>query len=785
MPLTVPAIDTRKYQDLLNEALARIPVHNPEWTNFNRSDPGVTLIELFAFLTENLLYRSNLIPERNRLKFLTLLGVPLRPASSARGLVTFMNERGPLQTLTLNAGLEVRAGRVPFRTEQGLDVLPVEASVLYKKKVEDSADQVRDYYEQLYASFDGGPSGGGTTLQLYQTVPLTMRESDEVDLGADTVDGSLWIALMVRAADKPYDELIEDAREALGGKTLSLGFVPSLANAARKLSPGGVANSEATTLLQYSIPKMPADGMLEKDANGAPLPRYQRLLASSTTDVLTEPGVVQLTLPPASELRLWDNLDPLEAGVGDLPPALEDTDLSERVITWIRLRSTAAVQAKLLWVGINATTVTQRARVTGELLPSGTGEPDQSVFLANTPVIPGSVALTVTVAGKAEAWSETDDLLSAGPEVPVPDSRLAPGAQAPLSPATNVFTLDPESGEVRFGDGTHGRRPPLGAGLRAAYDYSVGDAGNVGAGSISTGAALPAGIKVTNPVRTWGGARSETVGEGERQVARYLQHRDRLVTQTDFETITLRTPGVDIGRVEVIPAFSPELAPNEPGDAPGAVTLMIIPRYDPAQPDAPVPDRLFLDSVCDYLDARRLVTTEVYLRGPVYKGIWVTIGINVIAGVSVAEVRETVKAAVLQFLAPLPADPTVILDTQAGLTLTPQYADARRGWPLRKSVTDRELLAVASRAPGVLSVNNVLIAEGTRASEPQITMAGLELPRVLGISVAIGEPVSLDELRGQGDGAGAGTGGGTDGGGTGGGAGAPVVLPVPTIPEEC
>ncbi|HEX5705798.1 MAG TPA: baseplate J/gp47 family protein [Pyrinomonadaceae bacterium] len=782
MPLTAPAIDTRKYQDLLNEALARIPVHNPEWTNFNRSDPGVTLIELFAFLTENLLYRSNLIPERNRLKFLSLLGVPLRPASSARGLVTFTNERGPLQTLTLNAGLEVRAGQVPFRTEQGLDVLPVEASVLYKKKVVGESEEVRDYYEQLYASFETQQTTPASLL-LYQTVPLTMRESDEVDLGADTVDGSLWIALMVRAADKPYDQMIEDAREALGGKTLSLGLVPSLANAARTLLPGGVANAEATTLLQYSIPKMPADGMLEKAANGSPLPRYQRLLASSTTDVLNEPGVVQLTLPPASELRLWDNLDPLEAGVGDLPPALEDTDLSERVITWIRVRSTAAVQAKLLWVGINATTVTQRARVTGELLPSGTGEPDQSVILANTPVIPKSVELTVTVAEKPEPWQETDDLLSAGPEVPVPDSRQPPGAQSPTSPLTNVFKLDPESGEIRFGDGTHGRRPPLGAGMRAAYDYSVGDAGNVGAGSISTGAALPAGVKVTNPLRTWGGARAETVAEGERQVARYLQHRDRLVTQTDFETITLRTPGVDIGRVEVIPAFSPELAPNEPGDAPGAVTLMIIPRYDPVQPDAPVPDRLFLDSVCDYLDERRLVTTEVYLRGPVYKGIWVTIGINVIAGMSVAEVREAVKSAVLQFLAPLPEDPTVILDTQAGLTQSPQYADMRRGWPLRKSVTDRELLAVASRVAGVLSVNNVFVAEGTRAAEPQITMAGLELPRVLGISVAIGEPVSLDELRGQGDTTGGtGTGGGTGGGGTGGGG---TVLPVPTIPEEC
>src|SRR5918997_4229669 len=140
MPLQIPNLDDRRYQELLDEALARVPVHNPEWTNFNKSDPGVTLIEIFAFLTENLLYRSNQIPERNRRKFLSLLGVPLQPASSAVGLVTFTNERGPAQTVTLNDGLEVRAGQVPFRTVQGLDVLPVEAQVFFKRKL-DTTDE--------------------------------------------------------------------------------------------------------------------------------------------------------------------------------------------------------------------------------------------------------------------------------------------------------------------------------------------------------------------------------------------------------------------------------------------------------------------------------------------------------------------------------------------------------------------------------------------------------------------------------------------------------------------
>src|SRR5881275_2728460 len=106
MPLTIPTIDGRRYQDLVDETLARVPVHNPEWTNFNESDPGVTLIELFAYLTENLLYRANYVPERNRLKFLSLLGMGLAPGSAARGMVTFNNERGPLNNITLNDDLE-------------------------------------------------------------------------------------------------------------------------------------------------------------------------------------------------------------------------------------------------------------------------------------------------------------------------------------------------------------------------------------------------------------------------------------------------------------------------------------------------------------------------------------------------------------------------------------------------------------------------------------------------------------------------------------------------------
>ena len=50
MPLQVPSIDDRRYADLVRDTLARVPVHTPEWTQLSESDPGVTLVELFAFM---------------------------------------------------------------------------------------------------------------------------------------------------------------------------------------------------------------------------------------------------------------------------------------------------------------------------------------------------------------------------------------------------------------------------------------------------------------------------------------------------------------------------------------------------------------------------------------------------------------------------------------------------------------------------------------------------------------------------------------------------------------
>ncbi|MEP6925801.1 MAG: baseplate J/gp47 family protein [Pyrinomonadaceae bacterium] len=765
MPLQIPKIDDRRYQDLLDEALARIPVHNPEWTNFNRSDPGVTLIELFAFMTESLLYRANLIPERNRLKFLQLLGIPLQPAASAQGLVVLTNERGGAQTVTLKANLEARAGQVPFRTVRGLDVLPVEGRVYYKKPIVNDP-LIIDYYSQLYASFQETATLDIIDFQLYETTLLDGGSGETgVTLGQDTIDGSLWIALLARENAKP-----ENVLEEIAGKTLSLGIVPALDETSQSLRPAGLANLENTPLLIYELPKLPPGGKLSADPEQRVL-EYKPLDARSETNVLTEPGIVEITLPSVGELKAWLNLnlDPLESGADDFPPSLEDTKLSDRLVTWLRVRpAAAAARVRLLWVGINAAQIVQKAHVELEVLPNGNGEPDQVAKLSRTPVVPRSVQLWV----ETKEWSEIDDLLAAGSEVAKPNLRQQPGAKAQSSQNSEVFMVNPEAGEIRFGDGSHGKRPPQNGNIRVAYDYGVGAAGNVGANSINASPGLPAGLKVTNPVRTWGGTDAETVSAGEKQITRFLQHRDRLVTVNDFETIALRTPGVEIGRVEIIPAFNPKLAPNEPGDAPGAVTVMVIPRFDAKQPDAPQPDRIFLAAVCRYLDERRLVTTEIIVTAPVYKPIWISIGINVVASYAVSEVREAVKKVLTEYLAPLGKDGVNLSGDQILLLTAPERVRQNRGWRLRKPVTAQEILAAATRVEGVLFVNQVLLAQGDSAPQEQVPMNGLELPRILGISVAIGDAVSLNQLRGQA------TPGST-------GTKKRRTVPIPVIPEEC
>ena len=130
MSLHAPNLDNRRFQDIVDEAKRLIPRYCPEWTDHNVSDPGIALVELFAWMTETLLYRANQIPEKNYIKFLELIGVKLDPSRSARAPVTFYLSGAHTHDLPIAEGTEVATIRtetapaIVFTTETELTIRP-------------------------------------------------------------------------------------------------------------------------------------------------------------------------------------------------------------------------------------------------------------------------------------------------------------------------------------------------------------------------------------------------------------------------------------------------------------------------------------------------------------------------------------------------------------------------------------------------------------------------------------------------------------------------------------
>src|SRR5215203_345359 len=89
MAFETPRLDDRAFGDIVDEARRRIALYAPEWTDHNVSDPGITLIELFAWMTDIVLYRLNRVPDKHYVKFMELIGMQLREAEAAQVQVTF------------------------------------------------------------------------------------------------------------------------------------------------------------------------------------------------------------------------------------------------------------------------------------------------------------------------------------------------------------------------------------------------------------------------------------------------------------------------------------------------------------------------------------------------------------------------------------------------------------------------------------------------------------------------------------------------------------------------
>ncbi|WP_020673163.1 putative baseplate assembly protein [Amycolatopsis nigrescens] len=214
MALPAPNLDDRRFQQLVDEAKRYVQQRTPEWTDHNVSDPGVTLIETFAHMVDQLVYRLNRVPEKNYLAFLDLLGIRLFPPAAARAEVLFWLSAPQPDVVLLPAGTEVATAgsetdeAVVFATVAPLPLVPCELDRLLTVS---ATGEQSDHTNDLNAGkdvrcFQAEPAPGDVMLLgLSAAVPrcvLAVRLDSQVEgIGVDprqpplvweAWDGTAW-----------------------------------------------------------------------------------------------------------------------------------------------------------------------------------------------------------------------------------------------------------------------------------------------------------------------------------------------------------------------------------------------------------------------------------------------------------------------------------------------------------------------------------------------------------------------------------------------------------------
>jgi predicted phage baseplate assembly protein len=177
MPLPLPNLDDRRWADLTQEAIPLIPRYAPQWTDFNTHDPGITLMEMLAWLTESMVYQLNQIPDRFKWKFLAFIGYPKRGPLPAYAVLAFQPvPAGPPFEVPLGtqfSATNANAVSVPFATVRAIDLAQVTLSALQGDAGSGVLrDYSRDWSDGLPLTPLGTNPAPGAALYLgFTTIP--------------------------------------------------------------------------------------------------------------------------------------------------------------------------------------------------------------------------------------------------------------------------------------------------------------------------------------------------------------------------------------------------------------------------------------------------------------------------------------------------------------------------------------------------------------------------------------------------------------------------------------
>jgi predicted phage baseplate assembly protein len=612
MPLPDIQLDDRTFETLVADAKRRIPGYTPEWTDFNDSDPGITLVQLFAWLEEMILYRLNKVPDKNFIEFLKLIGIDLNPPTPAKGELTFhLSSPGPTSPPGSPPNSEALVVTVPQGTEVTTSQPDASGPIIFET---DQPLNAVGATLQALQSFDGA---------LFQLVDQS-----------NAINGQFFYPF----GPKPQPQA-----------AFYLGFDRSFPTS---------AGPYVLTVHAYTADLIPETPGSSADSSAASLPvvavwEYASTVGSGwqalnplsdTTACLTRNGTV--TFPaPASPAAI-------QLGLLRNP--------SDPALFWLRYRidsvpaSGYEVPPRLAEVLINTVTATNVVTVSDEYLGASDGSPNQSFQLANIPVLRDGFVLVVDEGDGAgfQPWTMVTNFAGA-------------------KRTDKFFTLNVSTGEVDFGDGEQGKIPArltdpsrpeqdLANIKVASYRWGGGARGNVGANALtSLQSPVPYVDSVTNLLPTSGGQDEESLDDAKDRAPQAIRSQSRAVTADDFVYLAQQTPGTRIRRAQALPLRNPNIESVRPAGAglpvtvtpsPGALSVMVVPDSQAAMP---VPSAETLAAVAQWLDSHRLVTTELYVIPPRYRQVEVDARIIVQSTANSDQVAQAVEQNLLNYFNPL------------------------------------------------------------------------------------------------------------------------------------
>jgi hypothetical protein len=697
MPLPLPNLDDRRWADLVSEGTSLVPLYAPGWTDWNVHDPGITLIELFAWVAEMDLYWANRIPAERVRKLLALVGITPRPPRAARTVAAFTLAAGPLPAglpLDLPADLEVAGDdpggvRTVFRTLapvalSGAALAAVQVAAAGEAQV--PADWTARFRRGEPVPLLGDDPASGAAFYL----GLAMPPGEALPAGRPLSFYLTFAGSPPGSSDRAARErLLEAARLAAATPCPAPGGRCGCAPAASRDSavqpapaqpdPAPALPPHASVRTVWEIAIMGAGA----GAGGAgivwrPLdPAAGEIL--DDTRCLTLDGSVVVT-PPAglASQRLGAVEDELfylrcrfVAGAYDAAPALAalavDGVLAEQAETLPELQYPMGG-------------ATADGPVQATFLGAGSGEPSQRLAFPKAPILAATLEVWTLEGTRLRPWQVRPDFDAS-------------------SRADSHLMVDLEQGLLIAGDGEAGRTLPENATVLARYRATRGAAGNLPAGRLAgiadtphnqalLGAAdatawkallatLGAGIAVANPLPAAGGAAAEALAAATARAVDLAGGSERAITLADYEALAAATPGVALARVtaraNLDPAF-PCLA------ALGVVTVIVLPFLPRNRPQ---PSAGLLRAVAAHLGRRRLVGTRVVVSGPDYLEVAVRATVRALPRSDRTAVAARVAAALDAFFHPLTGGP------------------AGDGWPFGRDVYRAEVLRVIAAVPGV------------------------------------------------------------------------------------